>query len=282
MSYLDDSLRRKAIFFTGKGGVGKSTLAWATALACQRRGRKVAVVGWQPAGKPAPPALVDLGIPWLGLDTLTTFKEYALTLIKFERLYDSVLDNRVLRTFVLAAPGLSDAVIAGKIWELVNRGEYETLLIDMPSSGHAKAFFKSPLGLKKIFKMGFIARDTERVLNLFQSNDVRLDLVTLPEELPLRECQLLKGELQALHSFSFGYAHFNQCLPNFAAFEPTELDRLEGEVERFARAVSTEHAEQASRMAAHGLGLPTVKIPRFATAGWKASVQSTADFLEAL
>ena len=115
LGYLSDSLNRKVIFFTGKGGVGKSTLAWATALACHRQGKKVAIVGWQPLGKEeAPPVARELGMDWLGLETLAAFREYALGIIKFQKIYDSVLDNKILRTFVLAAPGLADAVEIGR------------------------------------------------------------------------------------------------------------------------------------------------------------------------
>lgn len=282
MTYLVDSLSRKVIFFTGKGGVGKSTLTWATALACQRAGRRVAVVGWQPLGQDtAPPVAKELGIPWVGLETLSAFREYALQIIRFQKLYDSVLDNRILRTFVLAAPGLADAVVAGKIWDLYQRAEYETLLIDMPSSGHARSFFKSPLGLQKIFKFGFIARDAERVCALFRAPETRLDLIALPEELPLVECRELKESLAPLHPFSFGYLHLNQCLPAWVRTGPSEIKNLPTD----ARQIFTdfnerfEDQEQTLKLAA-ALQMPTVRLSRLATHNWKESVEALAKELE--
>src|SRR5690606_34172720 len=84
---------------------------------------------------------------------------------------------------------------------------------DLPSSGHTVSFFQSPLGVKEIFKVGFVHTETEKILGMFRSPDVRLDLVAIPEELPVVECRELKERLAALHDFQFGYLHVNQSAP---------------------------------------------------------------------
>jgi energy-coupling factor transporter ATP-binding protein EcfA2 len=284
LGYLSDSLNRKVIFFTGKGGVGKSTLAWATALALHRQGKKVAIVGWQPLGKQeAPPVAGELGMDWLGLETLAAFREYALGIIKFQKIYDSVLDNKILRTFVLAAPGLADAVVGGKIWDVYDKGIYDTLVVDMPSSGHARSFFKSPLGLKKIFKVGFIARDTDRVCALFSSPQTRLDLVALPEELPLVECRELKESLAPLHPFSFGFLHVNQCLPDWVGTTQAQSNNVPGSIGRTLQDFNERLADQKQTLAlAAPIGMPSLLTPRFAVDGWKQSVEAAATHLESL
>ncbi len=274
-------MTRKVIFLTGKGGVGKSTLAWATALACKRRGKRVVVVGWKPIGKEdAIENRGGLDVAWIGLDTLSAFREYALQIVRFEKLYDTVLDNKILRAFVLAAPGLADAMMAGKIWDLYNRGEYDTIVVDMPSSGHAKSFFKSPLGLQKLFKKGFIARDTERVLSLFRSPEVRLDLVALPEELPLVECRELKQSLEALHPFSWGYLHINQCLPDWVRIPGPEALPVDDAVKTSLLALNARWADQQDTLSLAEMGLPKLQTWRFATEAWKQLVEEVARHLE--
>ncbi len=284
MSYLDDSLKRRTIFFTGKGGVGKSSLAWATALACKRRGARVAVAGWQPLGKQtSAPLFESLDIKWIGLETLSAFREYALQIIRFQKLYDSVLDNHVLRTFVSAAPGLADAVMAGKIWDLYQRKEQDILLIDMPSSGHAKSFFKSPLGIQKLFKVGFIARDAERVCELFRSPETRLDLVSLPEELPLVECRELKESLAPLHAFSFGFLHLNQCLPLWLRSEDSTLQSVSDEVRTSLQIWNSRLADQEQTLSlAQTVGLAELRHPRQCSNSWKENVENLASHLETL
>ncbi len=281
MDYLDNTLQKRVIFLTGKGGVGKTTLAWATALACHRQGKKVAVVGWNPSGKEGvPTAPSELGIPWVGLETLAAFREYALQIIRFEKIYDTVLDNRILRTFVMAAPGLADAVVAGKILDLYEKQQHDLLIVDMPSSGHALSFFRSPLGLQKIFKMGFIARDAERVCALFRSPDVRLDLVATPEELPLVECQELKDKLTPLHGFTFGYLHLNQCLPDWIRTSDAELALVpqiaKPLYERFNHRWQEE--KSVSRLAER-IGMTRIAHDRIATDSWKTGVEALADRL---
>lgn len=282
MDYLQDSLRRKLIFFTGKGGVGKSTLAWATALAAHRKGLKVAVLGWSPLGKDDPPPVVrEAGLDWIGLETLSAFREYALQIIRFEKLYDSVLDNKILRTFVLAAPGLADVVMGGKIWDLFHKSTYDLVVVDLPSSGHARSFFKSPLGLQKIFKMGFVARDIESICKMFRDPATRLDLVALPEELPLVECRELKESLAPLHPFSFGYLHLNQCLPAWVHTPAAEFSALPANVKQILQNFNQRlEEEKLAAPLAQAIELPIVSTPRFATLGWQSNVEEVAEHLE--
>lgn len=256
-AYLDDCLTRRAIFFTGKGGVGKSSVAWATALACRRRGARVVLAAWNPLNEALAERAAIFGLKFVELETLSAFREYVLQLLKFERIYDTVFDNRVLRTFVKAAPGLSETVIAGKIWDLVDKRDQDIVIVDLPASGHAVSFFQSPHGVKKIFPVGFIHRETAKVFALFESKETRLDLVALPEELPVTECRELKQKLSELYPFHFGYAHVNQVTPAVPAAETTG----EWEVARRRYAGRVADEREAIREL-QGLALPILEIPR--------------------
>ncbi len=264
--------------------MGKSSLAWGTALAAHRQGLKVGVVAWSPTGKQAPPPLVrEAGLDWIGLETLSTFREYALQIVRIERLYDTFLDNKVLRTFILAAPGLADVVIGGKLADLYQKSAYDLLVVDLPSSGHARSFFKSPLGLQKIFKMGFIARDLETLCALFRDPQTRLDLVTTPEELALVECAELKAELETLHPFSFGNVHLNQCLPEWVRTEKQQPVLLPQQIQN----VLSDFNERLDRQdeltpLTKTMKLPVLFTPRFASANWVATIEAVANHLEAI
>ncbi len=215
--YLQDTLARKIVFFTGKGGVGKTSTAWATALAAKRAGKRVIVAAWDPldlARIPAGNSLLS-GIESLVLDTRTCFREYALLTVKFEKLYDIVFENHVLRTFIDTAPGISDTVIAGKLENLVETHEYDLVVVDLPSSGHTLSFFQSPLGIRKIFSVGSVHRDVVRILDLFQGPKARLDFVSIPEELSVTENAELKKKLSNVFPMSFGFLHMNQLIPPF-------------------------------------------------------------------
>lgn len=253
-SFLDDCLNRRIIFFTGKGGVGKSTLSWATALAASRRGLDVAVASWNPYDEQTRPPLDEFGrITYYPLETLSAFKEYVVKILKFETIYDTVFDNPILKTFLRAAPGLSETVLAGKIWNMADRKDHDLIIVDLPSSGHAYSFFQSPHGVQKVFGMGFVRREAERICQLFESSACRIDLVTLPEELPVAECAELKLKLSSIAPFRFGFLHLNQTLPEIP------IPNVESDfVERFRLQKDQEADSEGALRALH---MPLIKHP---------------------
>ncbi len=278
--YLSDTLRKRLIFFTGKGGVGKSSLAWATAVAARKRGLRVAVCGWNPFGDTAPPVPIsDPHIKWIPLTTMGCFKEYALHIVKFEALYEAVFDNPVLKTFLLAAPGLSDTVIAGKIWDLWDHGDVDLVLVDLPASGHAASFFRSPIGVQKVFTFGIVHKNTKKIQEMFRAPSVRLDLVTLPEELPVTEAPEPKPQLAALHPFRWGRLHLNRCTPPLAS--PDEKSVLPAEAKaalEFHEARLAEEKEALSKTPR--LEMPTTHLKRLASEERAETVYRLAEALE--
>ncbi len=261
-SYIEDCLKRRVIFFTGKGGVGKSSLAWATALACQKAGAKVRLASWAPFSEAAPPDWVTARIPWEKLETLTCFKEYILRHFKVEPLYGLVFENKIFRSFVLAAPGLAETVVAGKIWDMVDNREQDLLIVDLPASGHAVSFFQSTLGVQKIFPIGFVHEKTTQILEMWKSDDCRIDLVSLPEEMPVTESLELKAQLEEVIRRELGFFVMNRCLPEFDLSQPSDITpELASERERY-----NYRKEEEARLveAARQSELPVVVIPRFA------------------
>lgn len=262
-AYLEDCLKKKVIFFTGKGGVGKSAAAWATALLCKEAGKRVGMVSWNPLDETAKlPTMSAFQVPWEILDTMGCFKEYTLHILKFEKIFDLVFENHVLQTFVKAMPGLSETVIAGKIWDLIDKEKYEILIIDMPASGHAFSFFKSPLGIDKIFSVGFVHKETQKICNLLKAPTTRIDFVALPEEMSIIETLEFKKKLQKLWPYPFGYVLLNQCLPQFKVPEAKTAGSFQNLVTRYHE---TLRSQQEARRLSKDLSMPTLEIPRFPT-----------------
>jgi len=223
--YSSEILSKKIVFFTGKGGVGKSALASATALMCKRLGKQVFLVTWNPFDVRARALPYEtLGIRHFVLEGLLCFKEYALTILKFETLVDAIFQNKIVNAFIQVAPGLSEAVIAGKIWDLSSNNPEAIVLVDLPATGHALSFFSSPIGLRKLFKLGLVHREIERICEMFFSESTQIQLVTLPEELPITETLEFQNKLSSLGSFHFLPILLNQCLPALKGHPPKEAD----------------------------------------------------------
>ncbi len=278
MLYLDDCLKRDVLFFTGKGGVGKSTLAWATALACSRKGKKIKIVSWNPLER-------DLKWPGIQYQTLTVpdcFREYVTRALKFETLYSVIFENHVLQSFIRATPGLAETVIAGKIWDLWSHREQDILIVDLPASGHAASFFQSPLGVSKVFDKGFIHGESEKILSLFTAKTTRLDLVTLPQELPVLEVLELHQKLKTALPLPFGFLHLNQVEPE-RKLPPKFSSALSNEI---ANCVESYYArkglEAESLKDLKGLELPILSIPQLPEETMQQNREAVADYLESL
>lgn len=282
--YIQDCLSRKLLFFTGKGGVGKTSLALATALACQRRGKNVIYCSWSPLDVESPPALLEReGIEWVPLTAQDAFKEYALKILRFEKVYETIFENPVLKTFVLAAPGLSETVVAGKIWDLHHHRKHDLIIVDLPSSGHAYSFFHSPLGVKRIFRLGFVYKEALKIIGMFESPETRLDFVGIPEEMSVEENSLFYQKLKKLATFSFGFLHMNQCLPHFEEPSSAALAHLPQDVlECLEHHRIQKKAEQEAQEHSRTLPFSVQEIPRFAVSTEEEVVTKIAAHLEHL
>jgi anion-transporting ArsA/GET3 family ATPase len=280
-SFLADSLKRKVIFFTGKGGVGKTAVAWATALALSRQKRKVRFVSWSPFESSSDPwALKSFGIPTEQLEALACFKEYALKTLKFEKFVDAVFENKVLKAFIQVAPGLSETVIAGKVWDLYDRAEQDTIIVDLPATGHALAFFKSPMGIEKMFATGFVHRQAGNICDMFVDPFTRLDVVTLPEEMPLVESAQFIDEVQQLGKFPLGYLLVNQCTPQLPLPSPLPK-KLPSDIKECLEDYEIRmKREKAAIDGIKDLPLLLKQIPRFTTEAIKETIEQIADYLE--
>lgn len=280
-SFLADSLKRKVIFLTGKGGVGKTALAWATALLLSRNQRKVRLVSWSPFDtETIPENLGSLKIAWDRLEPAACFKEYTLKTLKFEKIFDVVFENKILKAFIEVAPGLSETVVAGKVWDLYDKAEQDTLVVDLPSTGHALSFFKSPMGIEKMFASGFVHRQAEQICEMFIDPYSRLDVVTLPEEMPIVESKQFLEQLSELGKFPLGYLIVNQCTPDFPIPSPISKAVPEDIRECLRDHQKRKEQEELALKAAANLPLSLIKTPRLTTEILKNTILALAEHLE--
>lgn len=181
------------LFFAGKGGVGKTTLACATALRMAQDfpDKNILIFSTDPAHSLADcldikvggrPMEVMPGLTALEIDAEEEFKalknQYAKELEKlFNRIsshLDIAFDREVMeRVLDLAPPGLDEVMALTRIMELHEEGKYDVFVFDSAPTGHLlklletpeiieqwlKAFFALFLKYKQIFKLpGFSQR----------------------------------------------------------------------------------------------------------------------------
>ena len=189
-------------FISGKGGVGKSTVAAAMALAEAEKGRKtlLAELGHQSFFESAfhlrvtnTPKPWKKGVDVVLWDGTSCLREYALHLLKSETLYKLFFENSVSKTLINIAPGLAEVAILGKITSGPPRNigpklDYEVIIVDAFASGHFLALLDAPVGFAKAIQIGPMGEQTRSIISVLKDKAIcEYHLVTLPEELPVQE-----------------------------------------------------------------------------------------------
>jgi anion-transporting ArsA/GET3 family ATPase len=240
-------LDKRLLIVSGKGGAGKSTAAAAMAVAAARRGKRVLIVeiGEEERITPifgAPRAGYEgarvyergTGAVWaMCLTAPEALREYAMRSVKFEMLYEAVFENRVMRYFTAAAPGLDELTIMGKI-EFLQRDQFDPshaarfdlMIFDAPATGHGLAFFKVPRMAMSMARVGPLHAMAERMWRLLADPErTAFNIVAWPEEMSVNESIELHAAAEEL-GLPRGKVIVNGVHPDVFSGEIDELRRL--------------------------------------------------------
>lgn len=213
---LADLPKRRLVIVTGKGGVGKTTVAASLARAWARTGKRVLlaeIVAHEDTpsalqdvlGGPRPsdePVLSDRDIWTVLLTPSAGHKAFLQDTLPLRVLADAAMKSAGLRRFLLAAPGFSDMGVMYRMLDLMRRKHpgggpmFERCIIDSPATGHALALAQIPELLIRVIPGGPIVRAAKEGLALLTDPEHCAALVvTLPETLPVTESLELKAGL---------------------------------------------------------------------------------------
>lgn len=115
-----------------------------------------------------------------------SFKEYVLLQIKFRSLYKAVFENKYVRHFIEATPGLADLMCIGKVYDLTRR--YDLVIVDAPATGHGIALLEIPSIVSSAVRVGPLRTEADKIEGLLHDPEsTQILLATLPEEMPVTE-----------------------------------------------------------------------------------------------
>jgi anion-transporting ArsA/GET3 family ATPase len=201
-------LQRRAILVTGKGGVGKTTVAAALARALARTGRRVLAseVSYEPHATsplaralgiertPEEPEPVAENLSAVLLTPTAGHARFLRDVLPLGMLADAALKSAAIRRFLHAAPTLSEIGILYRLLELVRRKrssgepEHQTIVVDLPATGHTLALAQVPGAVVDLLPGGPIAAAAREGLDLLKDTErTTAIIVTLPESLPVSE-----------------------------------------------------------------------------------------------
>ncbi len=195
---------KRLIILGGKGGVGRTTVAAALARAAAEVGKRVLVAQMDAherlsrlfgRAEPVGSKIVSLtpAIDAVNMTARSALREYGVMILRYEALYQAVFENRPVRSFLSAVPGLDAYAMLGKAWfhtteRTGDRPRYDLVILDGPASGHGTTMLRIPRAILAAMPMGPLARDARAIRECLRDpTQSAFVIVTLAEELPARE-----------------------------------------------------------------------------------------------
>ncbi len=217
-------LDRKLLFVTGKGGVGKTTVAAATALLAASQGKRVLVCEVDGKGdvagyyEAAPTGFeareVQPGVSAMTMDTEAALDEYLRIYLKVPFVGRIGPVAKALDFLAAAAPGVKEILIIGKILYEVRQQHYDLVVVDAPASGHIVGILAAPQAVNSLASVGLIRSQTDWMLELLSDPATTgLVAVSTPEEMPVNETIELAGRVASETTVELAAVVVNRVLP---------------------------------------------------------------------
>jgi anion-transporting ArsA/GET3 family ATPase len=300
-------LDKQLVFVTGKGGVGKSTVATALGMLAARRGLRTVVA--ELSGQDRVQRLFEHGgehfnevevapdLFTISIDPDHAMDEYLR--VKVGAVGHMLGSSRLFHAFAMATPGMRELLSIGKVWELSqpqrrthHAAPYDLVIVDAPATGHGVGLLRTPRTFAEIARVGPIAHQGRQIAATIADHAFTgVVAVATPEEMPVNETFSLRDSLaqedlgldlvvlNALYPMRFDGKEVEQLTAALRrARSPLSRSALGAALSEHARAETQRDQEQRLRSELDGrlVSLPYV----FADHIGPEQVEQLADLLE--
>jgi anion-transporting ArsA/GET3 family ATPase len=237
---MNSLLDLKLLFVTGKGGVGKTTVASALALLASLRGKRVLVCEVDAKGDvagfyEAPPTgfkerEILPGLFAMTMDTEASLREYLKLQLRIPVVGRIGPLAKAFDFVATAAPGVREILTVGKLCYEVRERNYDLVVVDAPASGHIVGQLAAPQAINNLVKVGLIRSQTDWMLDILSDRgQTGLVAVCTPEEMPVNETIDLAIRVREETTVQLSAVVVNRVLPElFGRQEQSVFDALSG------------------------------------------------------
>jgi anion-transporting ArsA/GET3 family ATPase len=265
-----DILDRRLVVITGKGGVGKTTVASALAWQAASIGKRVllceldakgdllaslqGVSGRAAAPLTFVPREVLPRLHAMVMDPEESLKEYLRIYLRLPLITRIGLLSNAFDFLANAAPGVREIVTIGKLAHEVRERHYDIVVVDATAAGHVIGLLRAPQAINEIVQAGLLQSQTAWILDIL--GDAKLTAVVAvatPEELPVSETTELFANVATQTNVSVQMLVVNRVLPTpFTQAESVRFESLRSTSDGLAGSPSARKA--GDRVSIAGLG----------------------------
>ena len=250
---MENILDRRLVLVMGKGGTGKTTIAAALGLAAARRGRRTVVVEvaqqqrllglFRKGSRGHEEVRLARDLFGLSVDPQRAMEEWLRHQLRSGTLAGMLGGSRIFQLLTAAAPGVTELVTMGKIWDLAQLDRrtggsvFDIAIVDAPATGHGLGLLRAPGTYARIARAGPVARQASRI-DQFTRDPASTAIIAaaLPEEMPVAETLELEDQLAA-DDMALDAILVNGVLPDrYARGEVELLESVNGRGGQAARA----------------------------------------------
>jgi anion-transporting ArsA/GET3 family ATPase len=217
--------KQKLLFFTGKGGTGKSFLSAIAAVNAALDGKKVLLIDAEGSGTLAriferddigyQPSEVHPGIFLSETHTDEALAEYLNLYAKIPTWAKITPLARLIDLVSHAAPGVKEILITGKICFETKKifdgeSDFDLVIVDSPSSGHVVSLLDAPQALSEIVSRGAIQSQTQWMSDVLSDERTSVVVVCAPDDIVVSETKELVDEITSKTSVAISQIVINK------------------------------------------------------------------------
>jgi anion-transporting ArsA/GET3 family ATPase len=206
MSSMPTSLTASRVaVVSGKGGVGKTTVAAALAIAAARAGKHVLLAEMEDREAFAPifglrklaytEQTIAPNITGLTVEADEALVDYLRMFYGIPTISRTLMRTKAVEFATQTAPGLKDILLIGKVKEAESRRQegkhvFDLLVVDAPPTGRLPRFLDAPRAVVELVRGGQIRTQAQGVLDMVTDpKRCQVVMVAQPEEMPVRETE---------------------------------------------------------------------------------------------
>jgi anion-transporting ArsA/GET3 family ATPase len=214
----------RLVFVTGKGGVGKTTVAAGLAQLAVEHGKRVLVCEVDAKGDVTSlfeanptdftPREIAPGIWSMSMDTEASLREYLKLHLRIPVVGRIGPLAKAFDFVATAAPGVREILTVGKLCYEVRERHYDIVVVDAPASGHVIGQLAAPQAINDLVKVGLIRSQTDWMLDILSDQrQTGLVAVCTPEEMPVNETLELVTRVREETTVRLSAVVVNRVLP---------------------------------------------------------------------